>query len=313
MFRRNKPTPEAGETKADDAVKDIQPVRDVAPTPPIGGAPTAPAPGSEGAGDAPPAQSADRSDPNSQTGRPAMTSSPADNQTGSTSAATPTRPTQPSGPTPTVARPASPTAGITAPPRGDEAAQSAAQLDSPAKPKQVPRQLLVGREIEMSGEISTCDELVVEGRVEAKVASGESLQIAECGEVKGEVNIEQADIAGLFEGDLKVSGRLTVRSTGRVRGTISYGDLAVEAGGKIRGELRDIEDNASEGKGADGPVAVKPAGASAGKTSGTNSGETATSASASTPKQAGSKAQAAAAEADQAEHAAAAAETAAAE
>ncbi len=169
----------------------------------------------------------------------------------------PTAPAQPAagrGVTPGgsgLSRPTAPTA----PSGPSAAAPSPSGSGSLSESSKAPRQLFVGREIEMAGEISTCDELVVEGRVEARVAEGKSLQIAECGEVKGNVTIDQADIAGLFEGELTVQGRLTVRSTGRIRGTVAYADLAVEAGGKIRGELRDIGDDESPKKAAAGKTA----------------------------------------------------------
>lgn len=99
------------------------------------------------------------------------------------------------------------------------------------------RRLIVGRDISLNGEIGSCDVLVVEGTVEAKLRDGRSIEIAETGLFKGAVEIDEADIGGRFEGDIIVRGRLTVRSTGKINGSIKYGELAVEAGALLNGEI----------------------------------------------------------------------------
>ena len=58
-------------------------------------------------------------------------------------------------------------------------------------------------------------------------------QIAESGLFKGSVEIDEADIGGRFEGDITVRGTLKVRASGRITGTIRYGQLEVEQGGRL--------------------------------------------------------------------------------
>ncbi|MGB9154279.1 MAG: polymer-forming cytoskeletal protein, partial [Alphaproteobacteria bacterium] len=100
------------------------------------------------------------------------------------------------------------------------------------------RKLIVGDGLSLSGEITSCDILVVAGKVEAKLTDGKLLEINETGQFRGSVEIENADIAGRYDGQLVVHGRLTVRSTGRVSGMIKYGELEVSAGGQIIGEMQ---------------------------------------------------------------------------
>ncbi len=102
------------------------------------------------------------------------------------------------------------------------------------------RRLTVGREITLTGEIATCDVLVVEGNVSATLRDGRLIEITEAGTFQGSVEIDNADIAGKFEGDLVVHDRLTVRSTGRITGRIQYGELEVLAGGQIIGEMQSV-------------------------------------------------------------------------
>ena len=105
------------------------------------------------------------------------------------------------------------------------------------------RKLIVGRDISLSGEITACDVLVVEGTVEAKLRDGRNIEIAESGLFKGSVEIDEADIAGRFEGDISVRGRLRLRSTGKINGSIRYGELEVEAGGQLIGEIQVLTAN----------------------------------------------------------------------
>lgn len=102
------------------------------------------------------------------------------------------------------------------------------------------RRLTVGREITLTGEIATCDVLVVEGNVSATLRDGRLIEITEAGMFQGSVEIDNADIAGKFEGDLVVHDRLTVRSTGRITGRVQYGELEVQAGGQIVGEIQSV-------------------------------------------------------------------------
>lgn len=109
--------------------------------------------------------------------------------------------------------------------------------------------LKVGKGLSLAGEITSCDILVVEGKVEAKLTEGKLLEITEHGQFRGSVEIENADIAGRFDGNLTVRGRLTVRSSGRISGMVKYGELEVNAGGQIIGEVQVTGGGASQQSG----------------------------------------------------------------
>jgi cytoskeletal protein CcmA (bactofilin family) len=100
------------------------------------------------------------------------------------------------------------------------------------------RKLTVGREITLSGEITSCDKLIIEGSVEANLNNCRDVEIAESGLFKGSASIEEAEIHGRFEGNLVVRKRLLIKASGRVSGTIRYGQLEVECGGQISGDIQ---------------------------------------------------------------------------
>lgn len=107
--------------------------------------------------------------------------------------------------------------------------------------------LIVGRNIHLKGEIGSCDTLVVEGRVEASMKS-RIIQTAESGVFIGEAEVETAEIRGCFEGKLTANKRLVVHSTGRVTGTVRYGSIIIEEGGRIGGDIEEIGDEKKEGR-----------------------------------------------------------------
>ena len=108
---------------------------------------------------------------------------------------------------------------------------------SSRSPQTDTRKLTVGKEISLQGEINSCDHLVVEGTVGANLSGCREVEIMESGVYKGSAEIEQIEVRGLFEGTLNVRGRLLIRSTGKVTGTVRYGQIEIEIGGQISGDV----------------------------------------------------------------------------
>jgi len=118
------------------------------------------------------------------------------------------------------------------------APKSAAASVSPAASSDTAnKRLIVGQGIRLSGEINSCDRLVVEGEVEVTLNDTLALEIASSGRFTGGCEVEEADISGIYEGDLTVRNTLFVRGTGRITGTIRYGQLELERGGQIAGNI----------------------------------------------------------------------------
>lgn len=101
--------------------------------------------------------------------------------------------------------------------------------------------LIVGPNIKLKGEIAACDTLVVEGTIEAEMDS-HHIAIAKGGVFSGKVTVDTAEVAGSFDGNLTVRDRLLVRASGRISGTVRYGALEVENGGRLSGSLELLDD-----------------------------------------------------------------------
>jgi cytoskeletal protein CcmA (bactofilin family) len=143
-------------------------------------------------------------------------------------------------------RPARPTpTGPVVPPRITDLARpggetrTATDSPTPTRAEGVERRhMIVGREISLSGDIGNCDRLVVEGSVEANLHECRELNVAEGGLFKGNATIEEAEVRGRVEGDLVVRKRLLIRAAGHVAGTVNYGEIEIERGGKISGTVQ---------------------------------------------------------------------------
>ncbi len=109
------------------------------------------------------------------------------------------------------------------------------------RPAMVPgegKRLIVGQGISLSGEITACDRLVVEGNVQVTLNETRAIEIAETGKfTNGKAEVDEAEISGVYEGELTVRHRLLIRSTGRVTGTVRYGELEIERGGQLSGTV----------------------------------------------------------------------------
>jgi cytoskeletal protein CcmA (bactofilin family) len=103
------------------------------------------------------------------------------------------------------------------------------------------RTLVVGAGMSVSGTITSCDRLVAEGTVDAKLDGCQHVVVAQTGVFRGTVSTDHADVHGRFEGELVVKKRLLVRAAGQVSGTVSYGEIEIECGGRISGQVKPHE------------------------------------------------------------------------
>ena len=103
----------------------------------------------------------------------------------------------------------------------------------------------IGEGVHVNGEIRDCREIEIHGYMEGDLEA-DDLIVHVNGSVKGGVKVERAEIHGAVEGEVTVTQRLDVRTTGLVSGTVTYGELSVEAGGRVTGTLDQQPDAAGK-------------------------------------------------------------------
>jgi cytoskeletal protein CcmA (bactofilin family) len=152
---------------------------------------------------------------------------------------------KPTGPTPTMGSGPTPPSGTAIPPRPMGGMPGAAPGPSSMAPRPgvgERRTLVVGRGISLQGTVSEAERLVVEGTVESQMIQATELSISDAGVFRGEVQVEDAEIAGTFDGTITARGQLVIRGTGRVIGVARCRKLMVEEGGQISGRMEMLGD-----------------------------------------------------------------------
>jgi cytoskeletal protein CcmA (bactofilin family) len=148
-------------------------------------------------------------------------------------------------PTPTTATdkasPAKPLMSTPTPPTATAAPRPVATASDSTDAS---KRLIVGEGIQMKGEITACDRLIVEGHVEVTLRATRMLEIKPSGHFTGSCEVEEAEVSGVYDGNLTVRGRLTVHAGGRVTGDINYGEIELERGAQITGKIG-VRDQAS--------------------------------------------------------------------
>lgn len=150
---------------------------------------------------------------------------------------------------PTYRAPAANSAPMGMPPKPGAAPARPGVPGAPVSPARTPRvegqterrTLIVGRGISLQGTVTDAERLVVEGTVESQMIQAAELSVTQTGVFRGEVQVEDAEIGGLFDGTLTARGNLVIRSTGKVKGMARYKKLSVEEGGQIVGSMEMLQ------------------------------------------------------------------------
>ena len=105
------------------------------------------------------------------------------------------------------------------------------------RPAKGSSKVIIGNGVKLKGEITDADEVQIDGSADITV-SADNLIVGSTGNLKGTIQTENADVWGNIDGDLKVSGTLTIQEQGSVSGSIEYQSLQIKLGGKIKGDIK---------------------------------------------------------------------------
>jgi cytoskeletal protein CcmA (bactofilin family) len=88
-------------------------------------------------------------------------------------------------------------------------------------------------------EMRNCRQLEVHGYVEGDV-SARTVLVHKTGRLFGSLRTDSAEIHGTLQGDVVVKNLIDIRSSGHVSGNVKYGKLALEMGGNLTAEMRNV-------------------------------------------------------------------------
>lgn len=93
----------------------------------------------------------------------------------------------------------------------------------------------IGPEVLVSGDVATGAQLHVDGRIDGNVRCQQLVQ-GEAGIVAGNIQADEARIAGTVEGQVNV-GTLIVEASARIMGDIVYETISIAGGAELEGRL----------------------------------------------------------------------------
>jgi len=108
------------------------------------------------------------------------------------------------------------------------------------RPAKGSAKVIMGYGVTLKGEITNADEVQIEGKADVTLNTS-NLIVGSQGDLKGNIESGNADIWGKIDGDIKISGTLTVQEKGTVTGTIEYQSLQIKLGGKVTGDIKASE------------------------------------------------------------------------
>jgi len=106
---------------------------------------------------------------------------------------------------------------------------------------------IIDKDLKVEGELACDGKIVIKGTVKGSI-SGESVIIAEEGNVFSDMKVEDITIGGCFEGKITAAGKVIVLSSGKCTGVVTCNDLIVESGGIINAEVMCTKDCAVSSK-----------------------------------------------------------------
>ena len=110
--------------------------------------------------------------------------------------------------------------------------------------------LMIGEGVIITGTIKAENEVTIQGAIDGDVECN-SVTINKSGNFKGNIKTNTMIVEGKAEGELNVNDVLNIKSEGNVNGKIFYGEIQIDEGGKISGEInhRDKDNKQEEFKG----------------------------------------------------------------
>ena len=96
--------------------------------------------------------------------------------------------------------------------------------------------LMIGEGVIITGTIKANSKVTIQGTVDGDIECN-SITISKSGNVKGKIKTDTITVEGKAEGEVNADDVLNIKSTGHVSGKVFYGEIQIEEGGKISGEI----------------------------------------------------------------------------
>ena len=97
---------------------------------------------------------------------------------------------------------------------------------------------IIGRSIQINGDVKGGEDLLIEGDVSGTVElKNNALTVGKEGKVKADIYARSITVDGTTEGDLFASERISIRSSANVRGNLLAPRVSLEDGARFKGSI----------------------------------------------------------------------------
>ncbi|OUV11014.1 MAG: hypothetical protein CBC46_10760 [Verrucomicrobiaceae bacterium TMED86] len=89
---------------------------------------------------------------------------------------------------------------------------------------------MLSNDVHINGSVKFTNDLLVDGRIEGKIASDGALTVAENAHIKAEVKTKSVVIYGKVHGNISCTERVDIKSSAEMVGDVKAGSLSIEPG-----------------------------------------------------------------------------------
>jgi cytoskeletal protein CcmA (bactofilin family) len=107
---------------------------------------------------------------------------------------------------------------------------------------------IIGESIRVKGNFQGQGNIVIEGYLEGSVKTEANLLIGDQAKIVANIEAKDAIINGEIKGNIKSKSYLSIGKTAKIFGDIQYGELSIERGAVINGQLLMINDDHKRGE-----------------------------------------------------------------
>ena len=104
---------------------------------------------------------------------------------------------------------------------------------------------IISEKSEIEGKLKMPGKVMILGSFTGSINCS-TLEIFKDGKAAGTIEAEDVILAGYVKGERACSGFLTITKKGAVRGKVAYGNLLVELGGLLEGEVFQLESSGTK-------------------------------------------------------------------
>lgn len=101
---------------------------------------------------------------------------------------------------------------------------------------------VIGKDIQIKGELSGSEDLVVEGRVEGHIALQNHLTVEATGQLVAEITTQSMEVHGEVSGNIQAQETVSINADSKVLADIKAPRVIIEDGARFKGRVEmDVE------------------------------------------------------------------------